>query len=119
MVKTEEQVDTEALAVEFCDPVSSVITDSHVSYNTLGAYFDTHDVVNHGSEFQTADGKNTNMAESFFARLRQAQAGAWHRMSVQHLRLYGWDMAWRQAMVGAPNGEQMDDLLRRIFCSPR
>lgn len=75
--------------------------------------------VNHNQEFQTQDGVNTNLAENIFSRIRAAVHGAWHRMSVQNLIEYGWEVAWRQEMVGKNNLFQFEDLLRRLMTSGR
>ena len=75
--------------------------------------------MNHNKEFQTVDGFNTNLAEGIFSRIRAAVHGAWHRMSIQNLVEYGWELAWRQEMVGRSNLEQFEDLLARILTSGR
>jgi hypothetical protein len=40
-------------------------------------------------------------------------------MSVQNLVEYGWEVAWRQEMVGQNNQYQLDDLLVRLMRSGR
>jgi len=40
-------------------------------------------------------------------------------MSIQHLEYYGWEIAWRQTMVGSPNDVQLHDLLQRLLQSGR
>ena len=75
--------------------------------------------VNHNEHFQNAEGVNTNFAENVFSRIRPAVAGAWHRMTVQNLIEYAWEVAWRQEMVGHDNLYQLEDLLRRLLTSGR
>jgi hypothetical protein len=94
------------------------VTDQNAGYNQLGGNFDHH-AVNHDEHFQDEDGFNTNLAENFFSRMRLSQAGSWHRMSVQYLELYGYEFAWRLTMVGKSNGDQLHDLLDRLFHSGR
>lgn len=48
-----------------------------------------------------------------------AVQGAWHRTTVQNLVPYGWELAWRQEMVGQSNCEQLADLLQRVVRSGR
>jgi hypothetical protein len=40
---------------------------------------------------------------------------AWHQVSLQYLEEYGWEMCWRQQVVGLPNDKQLQDLLGRLF----
>lgn len=114
-VKTENQVDLLTLGQRFCDSQAALITDQHSAYNFFSGEFVAHHRVNHQQEFMTKEGFNTNFAEGIFARMRAAVAGAWHRTSIQNLEEYGWEIAWRQTMVGRPNGEQLEDLLRRVL----
>lgn len=118
-VKTETQVDLQHLAAQYCTPTSVLITDQHGAYLPFSAMFDEHHTVNHSEEFMSRDGFHTNLAENFFSRMRHAQGGAWHRMSVQYLQYYGWEFAWRQTMVGRSNVEQLQDLAKRLLSSGR
>ena len=117
-IKTENQADVEKLAGEFCEKYSLVVTDTHSSYFTLSKNFE-HQAVNHGREFKSKEGIHTNLAENFFSRLRAAQAGAWHRLTIRYLEEYAWEFAWRQTMLGSSNQVQLEDLLRRLLGSGR
>lgn len=119
LVKTENQVDLLTLSQQFCDKDSVLVTDQHSAYNLFSGEFVDLKRVNHNQEFQTQDGVNTNLAENIFSRIRAAVHGAWHRMSVQNLLEYGWEVAWRQEMVGKNNLFQLEDLLRRLMTSGR
>lgn len=119
MIKTENQVDLLTLGQQFCTKEAILITDQHSAYNFFSGEFAAHRQVNHNKEFQTRDGVNTNLAENIFSRIRAAVHGAWHRMSVQNLVEYGWEVAWRQEMVGKDNLQQFNDLLARILKSGR
>jgi hypothetical protein len=118
-LKTEDQVDLLHLGQKFCSKDAILITDQHSGYNYFSGEFVGHHKVNHQREFMTADGIHTNQAEGFFARMRAAVAGAWHLTSVQNLELYGWEVAWRQTMVGRDNLSQLEDLTRRMLNSGR
>ncbi len=48
----------------------------------------------------------TNMAESFFSRLRRAEIGTHHHISGQYLAAYAGEMAWRENNRRISNGEQ-------------
>lgn len=115
VIKTENQVDLLTLGQRFCEQSAFLVTDQHSAYNFYTGEFDAHFRVNHSKEFMSKDGHHTNHAEGFFARLRAAQGGAWHRLTLQYLEEYGWEFAWRQTMAGRPNLQQLEDLLRRVL----
>lgn len=119
MVKTENQVELLTLAQRFCEKDAIVVTDQHSAYNLFSGEFLEHFQVNHKTEFMTDDGFHTNQAEGVFSRLRAAIAGAWHRTSIQNLVEYGWEVCWRQTMVGRDNRAQLEDLLVRVLTSGR
>lgn len=119
MIKTENQVDLLTLGIKFCDKDAIMVTDQHGAYGRYSIEFQEHLRVNHNTEFMTEDGVHTNLAENVFSRVRTAIQGAWHRMSVQNLEEYGWEIAWRLEMVGRDNKHQLDDLLRRLLTSGR
>lgn len=119
VTRTENAVDLLNFGQQFCDDGAALVTDQHGAYNFFSGAFDQHYRVNHSTEFMTEDGFHTNLAENFFARMRAAQGGAWHRMSLQYLELYGWEFAWRQTMLGRSNSEQLKDLIKRVLNSGR
>lgn len=61
--------------------------------------------VNH-SEAYSANGACTNMAESFFRRLRRAEIGTHHRIAGSYLSAYASEMTWREDNRRISNGEQ-------------
>lgn len=119
VVKTENQVDMLTLGQQFCTKNALLVTDQHSAYNFFTGEFDAHFRVNHSEEFMSEDGFHTNYAEGFFARVRAAVGGAWHKMTLQYLEEYGWEFAWRQTMAGHNNLYQLNDLLRRVLNSGR
>ncbi|WP_119353341.1 IS1595 family transposase [Azohydromonas sediminis] len=119
VVKTENQVDLLTLGKEYCDREGLLTTDGHSGYNFYTGAFQQHYVVDHTTQFFTDEGMHTNLAEGFFSRMRSAQNGAWHKMTLAHIEEYGWEFAWRQTMVGRSNLEQLEDLLARMLNSGR
>jgi transposase-like protein len=61
--------------------------------------------INH-SEAYSADGACTNMAESFFSRIRRAEVGIHHHIAGPYLAAYAAEMAWREDNRRVSNGEQ-------------
>lgn len=119
VTKTENAVDLLNFGQRFCDKNAWLVTDQHNAYNLYSGAFDEHTRVNHSVEFMNEDGFHTNLAENFFGRMRSAQSGAWHRMSLQYLELYGWEFAWRQTMLERSNAEQLADLAHRVLNTGR
>lgn len=115
VIKTESQVPLLTLAQRFCTPDSVLMTDQHSAYNPFSGQFVDHRIVNHNKVFVDKAGNHTNYAENFFSRVRAAQHGAWHRLTIQNLEYYGWEMAWRLQMVGLSNKAQVEDLLKRLL----
>ena len=114
-LKTEGQVNIAELGKLFCAGEIEFTTDEHSGYSLLVGPTVKHYVILHSKEFQDANKRNTNNAESFFSRMRHAYRGAWHRTSIQNLEWYGWEFAWRQTMVGRSNERQLQDLLARVL----
>jgi len=115
MIKTENQVEILPIAQRFCSAESVLVTDENSAYAVFSGEFDEHQRVNHSERFMDEKGVHTNLAEGVFSRIRAAVHGAWHRMSIQHLVEYGWELCWRLEMVGTDNQSQLDDLLRRLL----
>lgn len=61
--------------------------------------------INHSIAY-SADGACTNMAESFFSRLRRAEIGTHHHIAGPYLEAYASEMAWREDNRRISNGEQ-------------
>ncbi len=78
--------------------------DEATSWDRLADRFLTKRI-NH-SEAYSADGACTNMAESFFSRLRRGEVGIHHHIAGQYLAAYAGEMAWREDRRRVSNGEQ-------------
>lgn len=83
---------------------STVHADEASHWDALEARFLTKRV-NHSVEYSNADA-NTNMAESFFSRLRRAEIGTHHHIAGAYLHAYAQEMAWREDNRRVSNGEQ-------------
>jgi hypothetical protein len=61
--------------------------------------------INHSVAY--SDGEAcTNMAESFFSRLRRAEIGIHHKVAGPYLAAYADEMGWREDNRRVSNGEQ-------------
>jgi transposase-like protein len=79
--------------------------DEAASWNDLAAKFDMRRT-NH-EEAYSRDGACTNLAESFFSRLRRAEVGHNHHIAGVYLARYAQEAAWREDNRRVANGEQV------------
>jgi len=96
-----EGVQTIAQAVK---PGSVIYADEASVYDKLNAKFETRRI-NHRQRYADGDTR-TNMAESFFSRLRRAEVGTHHRIAGPYLQRYAMEMAWREDHRRVANGAQ-------------
>ena len=85
-------------------PGSTLHADEAYHWEALEARFLTKRI-NHSVEYANAEA-NTNMAESFFSRLRRTEVGTHHRIAGRYLHAYAQEMAWREDNRRISNGEQ-------------
>ena len=84
-------------------PGSIVYADEAAHWDALHARFLTKRI-NHSEAYST-DEACTNMAESFFSRLRRAEIGTHHHIAGPYLNAYASEMAWREDNRRRSNGE--------------
>ena len=82
---------------------STIYADEAACWDALHARYLTKRV-NH-SVCYSDDDCNTNMAESFFSRLRRAEIGTHHKIAGPYLGSYAAEMAWREDNRRLDNGE--------------
>ena len=99
---------TEAASIDFIksriDRATIVHADEAAGWNALHGRFDTKRI-NHQTAFSLA-GACTNAVESLFSRLRRAEIGHYHHLSGPYLDRYAREIAFREDLRRAANGEQ-------------
>lgn len=85
-------------------PGSTIYADEASHWDALHGRFDTKRI-NHSEAYWTEEAC-TNMAESFFSRLRRAEIGTHHHIAGRYLGAYANEMAWREDNRRKSNGEQ-------------
>jgi len=85
-------------------PGSTVYADEASHWDAFHASYDTKRV-NHSVCYKDDD-CSTNMAESFFSRLRRAEIGTHHHIAGPYLASYAAEMDWREDRRRVSNGEQ-------------
>ena len=83
---------------------SIIHADEASHWDQLHATFEAKRI-NHSQAYSDA-GACTNMAESFFSRLRRAEVGTHHHMAGPYLASYAAEMDWREDHRRISNGEQ-------------
>jgi hypothetical protein len=88
---------------------TTVNTDESQSWNDLHARYSVR-TINHQEAY--SDGQAcTNGAESFFSRIRRAEAGH-HHIAGPYLLRYAQESAWREDRRRDSNGEQVKATIR-------
>jgi len=83
---------------------STVYADEASHWDAFHASYATKRI-NHSLAYSDGEGC-TNMAESFFSRLRRAEIGTHHHIAGPYLASYAAEMDWREDNRRMPNGEQ-------------
>jgi transposase-like protein len=95
---------------------STIYADEASHWDAFHARYVTKRV-NH-SEAYSHNGASTNMAESFFSRLRRAEIGIHHHFAGPYLAAYAAEMDWREDNRRASNGEQYEMVVRAALSHP-
>ena len=93
-----------ALAAANITPNAIVHADEASHWDKLSARFEIKRI-NHQKAY-SQDGASTNMAESFFSRLRRAEIGIHHHIAGRYVAAYATEMAWREDNRRVANGTQ-------------
>ncbi|HTT84734.1 MAG TPA: IS1595 family transposase [Rhizomicrobium sp.] len=94
-------------------PSTTLYADEAGSWNDLRARYTLHRI-NHEEVYSLggADEINTNMAESFFSRLRRGEIGHHHHVAGPYLLRFAQEAAWREDHRREANGSQVDRIAR-------
>lgn len=105
-----------ALVAANVEVTSTIHADEASHWDNLTAKFATRRI-NH-SEAYSLDGACTNWAESFFSRIRRAEAGIHHRIAGAYLGAYAGEMAWREDFRRVSNGGQFVMIVDAAMSAP-
>ena len=111
VVERTDAVTLQGFIVEHADAFATIYTDESKSYASLP--FD-HDSVKHSvSEFVKGQA-HTNGMESFWATLKRAHKGTFHKISPKHLNRYVQEFAAKHNMRDSGTVSQMRDTVARM-----
>jgi transposase-like protein len=112
------EADGVAFARQSIKSGSTVHADEASHWDQLAANFPIKRI-NHQVAYSGTDGANTNMAESFFSRLRRAEIGIHHHVAGDYLHAYATEMAWREDARRQSNGNQFAMLVSAAAVAPK
>jgi transposase-like protein len=95
---------------------STIYADEASHWDAFHARYATKRI-NH-SEAYSHEGACTNMAESFFSRLRRAEIGTHHHIAGPHLAAYAAEMDWREDNRRVANGQQYQMVAQAALTHP-
>lgn len=94
---------------------ATIHADEASHWDALHAHYETRRI-NHSVTY--SDGNAcTNMAESFFSRLRRMEIGTHHRIAGQYLASYAAEASWREDNRRESNGDQARMVVRSVMMS--
>ena len=85
---------------------AKVYTDTAAAYSVLASWFD-HETVNHSVGEYVRDMASTNGIESFWAMLKRAHKGIFHKISPKHLHRYVAEFSGKHNVRNADTIAQM------------
>jgi transposase-like protein len=95
---------------------STVYADEASHWDAFHASYKTKRI-NHSEAYSTSEGC-TNMAESFFSRLRRAEVGTHHHIAGPYLAAYAAEMDWREDNRRLANGDQYRAIVAAAAAHP-
>ncbi|WP_454887112.1 IS1595 family transposase [Sphingomonas oryzagri] len=97
-------------------PGTVIYADEAKVYNVLHARYDVRRI-DHTVEY-ARDGVSTNLAESYWSRLKRSYHGVHHRFSTEHLGAYHAEMSWREDNRRRANGDQFNGMIAAALGHP-
>ena len=101
----------QGFVVEHTSPDATVYSDDAGAYETLPR---THETVRHSVSEYVKGMAHTNGVESFWATLKRAHKGTFHKFSPKHLDRYVTEFAGKHNLRPADTSDQMRALVERM-----
>lgn len=83
------------LVKEHVNSISCIVTDGFGGYFGLNKYFDKHIVINHGKKQYSKGRFSMSSIEGFWAMLKRAVIGVYHKISIEYLQEYLNEIAFK------------------------
>jgi hypothetical protein len=83
------------LVKEHVNSISCIVTDGFGGYFGLNKYFDKHIIINHGKKQYSKGRFSMSSIEGFWAMLKRAVIGVYHKISIEYLQEYLNEIAFK------------------------
>jgi transposase-like protein len=113
---SKSEADGVRFAINRADPDTVIHADEASHWDILEDHFPLMRI-NH-SEAYSLNGACTNMAESFFSRLRRMVGGQHHHVSAKYLHQYAAHAAWLEDHCRESNGSLAGRILHNALAAP-
>jgi transposase-like protein len=100
-----------SILVTNVDRASTLMTDEHAGYKTVGREFARHGVVVHSKREYVRENNHTNTIEGFFSLLKRGIIGVYHHVSEAHLHRYTTEFDFRYNTRKLNDFERADESL--------
>lgn len=89
--------------------------DEHHAWNALFAIFPEVRQIKHKERYSDLRGTSTNLAESYFSRLKQMYNGTYRAWSRRYSHVYNGEGCWREHHRRQSNGDMMVNALAGVL----
>ena len=114
VVQRTDGVTLQGFVREHTEPGATVYTDEHGAYKGLARDY-RHEAVNHTVSEYVRGQAHTNGMESFWAMLKRAHDGTFHKLSPKHLQRYVSEFAGKHNHRESGTLVQMRDTVARLI----
>ena len=97
------------------DRASSLMTDEHKGYISVGKEFTSHHAVNHRAAIYAEGMFHSNSAENFFSIFKRGVVGTYHHLSEAHLHRYLAEFDLRASTRDMSDAERADEIIKGGF----
>ena len=111
VVRRTDKATLQGFVMEHTTPDATVYSDDAAAYESLPR---THQTVKHSVSEYVNGMAHTNGVESFWATLKRAHKGVFHKFSPKHLDRYVQEFAGKHNLRNADTPEQMRTLVERM-----
>lgn len=94
---------------------SHIVADEAGSWNPLHGRYEVSRIDH--SQAYSLDGISSNLAESFFARMRRGEKGHFHHIAGPYLANYAREASWREDNRRVSNGDQTQHAVKLAMTS--
>jgi transposase-like protein len=107
-----------AVIRQYADIEARPFVDEHAGWNPLFAIFPEVRQIKHKERYSDLQGTSTNLAESYFSRLKRMYRGVYYGFSSQYAHVYNGEGCWREHHCRQSNGDKLINALAGALHHP-